>query len=123
CTRSPDTRAEDDADPVGVRGLEASVVDGHPAGGDREVAEAVQALHLLRNEPGSGVEVLDLACDLHGMTRRVERANRSDAGTAGEERVPEAVECGADRRHHTQASDRHAAPGAGCDSSSVLHAM
>jgi hypothetical protein len=67
--------------------------------------EPIGAADLLRVHPPGGVEVPDVAGELHGQVVRLEALDRSDAVTSGNQAIPELLDPGADRRDRADPGD------------------
>src|SRR5262249_56334430 len=77
------------ADPLRLRGdVDPAVRLRHACRRERKLREAVHSSRLLAVDPGSGIEVLQLAREVDVVAGRVEVGNRAGAGLARDEARP-----------------------------------
>ena len=88
--------------------LEARVLEALERRDQRELREARGALERARRDAMLGIEVEHFARDAAAERRGVEQRDRADPRAAGDERVPELSDAGADRRRDAEARDEHA---------------
>ena len=78
---------------------------------EAELDVAVRAPLVLAVQHAARIEVLDLGGDARGQPRRIERADGSDAGSAGDEALPARGHVVAEGRQHAHPGHDHATPG------------
>src|SRR3989442_3163523 len=107
-------RANSDFNPFGwnVGLIQTAVVACHLRGRHGELAEATGHLSGGSGHPVADVEVWNLAHDLAFARelRGVEEGGSTDAGAAGDRRLPEAVDAHADWGHDAKACDHCLSP-------------
>jgi len=84
---------------------EAGVGDGHHAGRDAELEEAIEVLELALVEELGWLPVLDLARELRREVRDIEQSRRRRAVLAGEQRRPRGLHIVADWSDEADAGD------------------
>src|SRR3972149_4587468 len=85
-----------------------SVFDGHPGGGDGELAEARHASRLLALHEVLRVEAFDLAADLDVVPAVVAHRGPAKAGAALDAALPEGLDVVAEGREDAHAGYDHA---------------
>jgi hypothetical protein len=97
---SADAGRDRRAHAIGLRlDVKARVLLGHARGRDDHLREAVDLPRLAVLDPLRGVEVLELAGEVHGELRRVELQDRRRAALAGGEVLPERLRVVPERSH------------------------
>ena len=91
-----------------LRDLDPGVRLRLPRGGDDQLREAVHAPRLLALDPHGGIEVLQLARELHRVDTCVEVRDRACPRLAGEQVRPRRRDVVAERRDHAQPGDHDA---------------